>query len=143
MKNRQKLRYYKPKYTLGGPGRPPQPEFASKIGARRANLCDNWYTKPRFCVFFTFFFVYVLFPILVFFEKMALFNFKNHIIIVQCYSVMVSQSKCLYHVLLTRISQATLGWTSLLAHAYAPKDLSWHYYHYYHYHHYYHWHLIW
>ena len=50
IKNRQKWRCYRPKYTLGGPGRPPQPEFASKIGARRANFSGNSQPKLRFGV---------------------------------------------------------------------------------------------
>ena len=41
IKNHQKWRCHGPKYTLGGPGRPPQPKFASKIMARRTNFPDN------------------------------------------------------------------------------------------------------
>ena len=57
----QTWRCYRPKYTLGGPGRPPQPEFASQIGARRANFSDNTWKKLRFsgclsfCLFRSFF----------------------------------------------------------------------------------------
>ena len=57
IENRQKWRCYRPKYTLGGPGRPPQPEFASKIGVRRVNFSGSAQTKLRFgvfCVFFCF-----------------------------------------------------------------------------------------
>ena len=56
IKNRQKWRCSKPKYTLGGPGRPPQPEFASKIRARRVNFSGNSQPKLRFGVFSFFLF---------------------------------------------------------------------------------------
>ena len=55
-KNRQKLRCHRPKYILGGPGRPPQPEFASKIKARRDDFSGNPQPKLRFGVFFVFLF---------------------------------------------------------------------------------------
>ena len=69
-KNRQKWRCPRPKYTLGGPGRPPQPEFASKITARRVNFSGNPQPKlifggfPFFLIFCSFFF-----PIFSFFWK--------------------------------------------------------------------------
>ena len=67
-KNRQQWRCYRPKSSLGGPGRPPQPEFASKITARCVNFSGNSQPKLRFGVFFCFF-VLFSFQFSVFFEK--------------------------------------------------------------------------
>ena len=70
IKNRQTWRCYRPKYSLGGPGRPPQPEFASKITARRVNFSGNSQPKLRFGGFsFFLFFCSFFFPIFCFFWK--------------------------------------------------------------------------
>ena len=70
IKNRQKWRCQRPKYSLGGPGRPPQPEFASKITARRVNFSGSAQPKLRFDVFCLVFLFRFLSS---FFENMALF----------------------------------------------------------------------
>ena len=58
-KNRQKWRCYRPKYSLGGPGRPPQPEFASKIRSVASTFLvirnQNW--DLAFFRFFCFLFL--------------------------------------------------------------------------------------
>ena len=70
VKHRETWRCYGPKYSLGGPGRPPQPEFASKITARRANFSGNSQPKLRFDAFLFFlFFCSFFFPIFCFFWR--------------------------------------------------------------------------
>ena len=72
IENCQTSREYRPKYTLGGPGRPPQPEFACKIGARRVNFSGSAQQKLRFGIFFVFFPVFFLSKFQFFFEKWRL-----------------------------------------------------------------------